>query len=273
MSVHRGNGFYPNTGAATDIGTDAGQGFTVNVRKLPSDWDRHAQDLRLGSICRQCSEVTQTGCTPLAVLAKPRTHRHRSVPQLRPQVPWSKGSAGDLDYLAAWELVLGPIAAAFAPQAVLVSAGFDAAEGDPLGGCRLTPHGYGKMTVRPRAAACCMSLMTSARLWRQHAGWLPSHAQRRWQACVVWPSYRDALFYSWIDSANSCFAVLVQSTCSQYLFRVLAGCIPVAATGQHHKEHCATASTTVLRSTEGMRLSVTDDPAQQEVSSTSMSQA
>lgn len=33
-------------------------------------------------------------------------------------------------------------------QAVLVSAGFDAAEGDPLGGCRLTPHGYGRMTVR-----------------------------------------------------------------------------------------------------------------------------
>lgn len=32
MSLHRGNGFYPNTGAATDVGTGAGQGFTVNVR-------------------------------------------------------------------------------------------------------------------------------------------------------------------------------------------------------------------------------------------------
>ena len=32
ISLHRGNGFYPNTGAATDVGSGAGQGFTVNVR-------------------------------------------------------------------------------------------------------------------------------------------------------------------------------------------------------------------------------------------------
>jgi acetoin utilization deacetylase AcuC-like enzyme len=32
MSLHRGNGFYPNTGAATDVGSGAGRGFTVNVR-------------------------------------------------------------------------------------------------------------------------------------------------------------------------------------------------------------------------------------------------
>ncbi len=58
-----------------------------------------------------------------------------------------KGGAGDQDYLAAWELVLGPIATAFAPEVVLVSAGFDAAEGDPLGGCRVTAHGYARLTV------------------------------------------------------------------------------------------------------------------------------
>jgi acetoin utilization deacetylase AcuC-like enzyme len=34
MSLHRGNGFYPNTGAASDVGSGAGQGFTVNVRWL-----------------------------------------------------------------------------------------------------------------------------------------------------------------------------------------------------------------------------------------------
>ena len=61
---------------------------------------------------------------------------------------WQRGGAGDRDYLAAWALVLGPVVAAFRPDLVLVSAGFDAAEGDPLGGCRLTPHGYARLTVR-----------------------------------------------------------------------------------------------------------------------------
>jgi acetoin utilization deacetylase AcuC-like enzyme len=32
------------------------------------------------------------------------------------QVPWMKGGVGDADYLAAWELVLEPIARAFSPQ-------------------------------------------------------------------------------------------------------------------------------------------------------------
>ena len=36
------------------------------------------------------------------------------------------------EYLAAFDLVLGPIIGAFDPQLVLVSAGFDAVEGDPL---------------------------------------------------------------------------------------------------------------------------------------------
>eukprot|EP00961_Rhodomonas_salina_P123699 1666920-Rhodomonas_salina.1 len=40
------------------------------------------------------------------------------------------------------EQVVMPIARAFGPQLVLVSAGFDAARGDPLGGCDLTPYGY-----------------------------------------------------------------------------------------------------------------------------------
>lgn len=67
------------------------------------------------------------------------------------QMPWQRGGAGDQDYLAAWALVVGPVVAAFRPEVVLVSAGFDAAEGDPLGGCRLTPHGYARLTVRPSA--------------------------------------------------------------------------------------------------------------------------
>lgn len=62
-------------------------------------------------------------------------------------VPWLRGGVGDRDYLAAWELLLKPIVQSFSPDLILVSAGFDAAEGDPLGGCRLTPHGYGCLTT------------------------------------------------------------------------------------------------------------------------------
>jgi hypothetical protein len=40
-----------------------------------------------------------------------------------------------------------PIAYAFAPDLTIVSAGFDAADGDPLGGCRLSPAAYGHMTA------------------------------------------------------------------------------------------------------------------------------
>ncbi|KAL1507004.1 hypothetical protein AB1Y20_007866 [Prymnesium parvum] len=53
---------------------------------------------------------------------------------------------GDAEYLAVWREVLMPIATAFRPDLVLVAAGFDAAEGDPLGMCHVTPLGYAKLT-------------------------------------------------------------------------------------------------------------------------------
>jgi hypothetical protein len=43
--------------------------------------------------------------------------------------------------------VLLPIAREFAPDIVLISAGFDAAAGDPIGGCNLTPECFGAMTA------------------------------------------------------------------------------------------------------------------------------
>ncbi len=39
-----------------------------------------------------------------------------------------------------------PLAAEFAPELVLVSAGFDAARYDPLGKCKVTPAGFAMMT-------------------------------------------------------------------------------------------------------------------------------
>jgi histone deacetylase 6 len=62
-------------------------------------------------------------------------------------VPWPAG-CGDAEYAAAFERLLEPIAGEFAPDLVLVSAGFDAAEGDPLGSMRVTPSGYAWMTSR-----------------------------------------------------------------------------------------------------------------------------
>lgn len=61
-------------------------------------------------------------------------------------IPWNKGGMGDAEYLAAFLEVVLPVATEFNPQLVLVSAGFDAAVGDPLGGCNVTPECYGHMT-------------------------------------------------------------------------------------------------------------------------------
>ncbi|XP_034471871.1 histone deacetylase 6 isoform X2 [Drosophila innubila] len=61
-------------------------------------------------------------------------------------IPWNKKGMGDVEYALAFQQLIMPIAYEFNPQLVLVSAGFDAAIGDPLGGCKVTPEGYGLFT-------------------------------------------------------------------------------------------------------------------------------
>ncbi|XP_067008201.1 histone deacetylase 6 isoform X1 [Anabrus simplex] len=61
-------------------------------------------------------------------------------------IPWNKRGISDGDYVAAFHQVVLPICYQFDPELVLVSAGFDAAVGDPLGGLRLTPEVYSHMT-------------------------------------------------------------------------------------------------------------------------------
>jgi acetoin utilization deacetylase AcuC-like enzyme len=63
-------------------------------------------------------------------------------------IAWEKEGMGDADYIHAFDELIMPIAHSFNPELVLVSAGFDAARGDPLGGCDLTPRGYAQMTHR-----------------------------------------------------------------------------------------------------------------------------
>jgi histone deacetylase 6 len=83
-------------------------------------------------------------------------------------IPWPTGGVTDADYIYAFMRIVMPIAYEFAPELVIsefrvksvparnssltlldrytVSAGFDAADGDTLGECHVTPSGYAHMT-------------------------------------------------------------------------------------------------------------------------------
>jgi acetoin utilization deacetylase AcuC-like enzyme len=93
--------FYPGTGAATEIGHGAGQGFTVNL-------------------------------------------------------PLEAGSVAE-DFRMAFDVVAVPVLRQFEPDLLIISAGYDAHEHDPLGGLRLTADAFGAMTMALRQVAeqCC----------------------------------------------------------------------------------------------------------------------
>ena len=99
--------YYPGTGAADEIGRDAGRGFTVNV--------------------------------PLEV------------------------GAVDEDYEIVFKRTVVPVLRQFEPDLVIVSAGFDAHEHDPLGGMRLSTAAFEAMTLELRAVAeeCCRGRIVS----------------------------------------------------------------------------------------------------------------
>ncbi|NVM20736.1 MAG: histone deacetylase [Desulfobacterales bacterium] len=60
-------------------------------------------------------------------------------------VPLQPGH-GDAEFYQIFKQILCPIAAAFKPEFILVSAGFDTYVEDPLGGMRVTPKGYASFT-------------------------------------------------------------------------------------------------------------------------------
>jgi acetoin utilization deacetylase AcuC-like enzyme len=63
---------------------------------------------------------------------------------------------GDGEYARAWREIVAPVGRAFDPELVLISAGFDAHEDDPLGGMALTAAGYAAL------ADACVSLAGGA---------------------------------------------------------------------------------------------------------------
>ena len=88
-------------------------------------------------------------------------------------IPFNGRKMGDTEYLMAFQSIVLPIAYEFDPQLVLVSAGFDAAKGDPLGGYRLSPGMYGHMTqvsLMINRSQVCFLLTRACWVWLE-AGW------------------------------------------------------------------------------------------------------
>lgn len=61
-------------------------------------------------------------------------------------IGWNTRNVGDGAYLAAFNLVILPICEEYRPELIIISAGFDSAEGDYLGGIKVTPGGYAQLT-------------------------------------------------------------------------------------------------------------------------------
>jgi acetoin utilization deacetylase AcuC-like enzyme len=93
ISIHQ-SPLYPGTGAASDIGSGPGIGYTVNLPVPPG--------------------------------------------------------SDDALYLSLIEYVVAPLARAFSPQLLLVSAGYDAHVEDPLAECHVTDEGFAAMTAAVR---------------------------------------------------------------------------------------------------------------------------
>jgi acetoin utilization deacetylase AcuC-like enzyme len=67
-------------------------------------------------------------------------------------VPLRPGKA-DGDYRFLYRNLLGPIAEAYEPEFILVSAGFDIGLGDPLGGMRVSAEGFAALAAEVKALA------------------------------------------------------------------------------------------------------------------------
>ena len=96
VNLHQG-GLYPGTGAADDLGSGEGRGYTINL-------------------------------------------------------PVPAGSGEEL-WLSLLEHIVIPIAASFAPQLILISAGFDAHRLDPLANCNLETESFAQMACQVRELA------------------------------------------------------------------------------------------------------------------------
>ena len=67
--------------------------------------------------------------------------------------------AGDREYLEAMDQIVEPRIRAFSPELLLVSAGYDAALGDPLGGMLVSADGFRELAGRARSLCDSVALV------------------------------------------------------------------------------------------------------------------
>jgi len=81
---------------------------------------------------------------------------------------------GDREFFQIFKQVLAPIATAYKPELILVSAGFDTYVDDPLGGMSVTPKGYAALTrvMMDLAETCCSGRLAIALEGGYHLGGL-----------------------------------------------------------------------------------------------------
>ena len=119
------------------------------------DWDVHhgngTNDLFLGDPSVLFASIHQWPFYPGT--GGPDTSDESTV-----NVPLRAGS-GDEDYFEVMERIIEPRIAAFEPQILLVSAGYDAAAGDPLGGMSLTEAGFRDLAARATTLAPRIALV------------------------------------------------------------------------------------------------------------------
>src|SRR3954447_3867459 len=78
-------------------------------------------------------------------------------------LPVAAGS-GDEGFVSLVAHVVAPLARAYSPELVLISAGYDAHAEDPLAGCRVTDAGYAAMAAWARAIAAAAGARVAASL-------------------------------------------------------------------------------------------------------------
>ncbi|KAL0033146.1 hypothetical protein WJX79_005419 [Trebouxia sp. C0005] len=136
-------------------------------------------------------------------------------------VPWLTGGMGNGDYMAAFQHVLLPIAYEFDPTLIIVSAGFDAAIGDPIGGCKVTEECFGHMTAMLQPIAPLAVLL--------EGGYNLSATAAATEAClrVLLGERPAALPFQDRAPSASGMAVIQNVICTQAKYwRCLSGLVP-----------------------------------------------
>jgi acetoin utilization deacetylase AcuC-like enzyme len=138
----RGSGFCLVNNVAVAVAALREAGLARRVAVI--DWDVHHGD-GTQAIFDDDPELcyASTHQSPLYPGTGARSDRGRGAAAgTKHNVPLAPG-AGDLDFVAAWQDELLPAVERFRPEAILVSAGYDAHRDDPLAHLEVTEEGYG----------------------------------------------------------------------------------------------------------------------------------